>query len=101
MRPASGRSKPAIRRSVVVFPEPDGPSMVKNSPRAMSSSTSSTATTGPYVFRRPETRTSAACASASARAANRLLQDRKTLFELVLGDRQRRQQTDDIAVHAA
>ena len=30
--PASGRSKPAISRSVVVLPEPDGPSSVKNSP---------------------------------------------------------------------
>ena len=32
--PASGCSKPAISRSVVVLPEPDGPSSVKNSPRA-------------------------------------------------------------------
>ena len=39
MRPASGSSKPAMRRSVVVLPEPDGPSSVKNSPRAMSSDT--------------------------------------------------------------
>ena len=31
-RPASGSSKPAISRSVVVLPEPDGPSSVKNSP---------------------------------------------------------------------
>ena len=31
--PASGCSKPAIMRSVVVLPEPDGPSIVKNSPR--------------------------------------------------------------------
>ncbi len=30
--PASGRSKPAISRSVVVLPEPEGPSSVKNSP---------------------------------------------------------------------
>ena len=32
--PSSGRSKPAITRSVVVLPEPEGPSIVKNSPRA-------------------------------------------------------------------
>ena len=31
-RPSSGSSKPAISRSVVVLPEPDGPSSVKNSP---------------------------------------------------------------------
>ena len=30
--PPSGCSKPAISRSVVVLPEPDGPSIVKNSP---------------------------------------------------------------------
>ena len=34
MRPGSGCSKPAIIRSVVVLPEPDGPSSVKNSPSA-------------------------------------------------------------------
>ena len=32
MRPPSGSSKPAISRRVVVLPEPDGPSSVKNSP---------------------------------------------------------------------
>ena len=30
--PLVGSSKPAIIRSVVVLPEPEGPSMVKNSP---------------------------------------------------------------------
>jgi hypothetical protein len=40
-----GRSKPAIIRSVVVFPQPDGPSSVKNSPGGMSRSMPSTATT--------------------------------------------------------
>ena len=33
--PASGISKPAIIRSTVVLPEPDGPSMEKNSPSPM------------------------------------------------------------------
>ena len=32
MLPPSGRSNPAISRSSVVLPEPDGPSSVKNSP---------------------------------------------------------------------
>ena len=36
-RPQSGSSKPAIMRSVVVLPQPDGPSSEKNSPAAMSS----------------------------------------------------------------
>ena len=35
--PDVGRSKPAIMRSVVVFPEPEAPSKVRNSPAAMSS----------------------------------------------------------------
>ena len=45
--PASGRSNPAIIRSVVVLPDPDGPSIVKNSPRAISRSMPSTAATVP------------------------------------------------------
>ena len=45
--PAVGCSKPAIRRRQVVLPEPDGPSMAKNSPGAMSRSTASTARTAP------------------------------------------------------
>ena len=32
IRPSEGDSKPANMRSVVVFPQPDGPSMEKNSP---------------------------------------------------------------------
>ena len=31
MRPLSGSSKPPIRRSVVVLPQPDGPKSVRNS----------------------------------------------------------------------
>src|SRR5262249_24038757 len=46
-RPESGNSKPAIMRSEVVLPQPEGPSREKNSPAAMSSVTSSTATTRP------------------------------------------------------
>src|SRR6476659_9237402 len=47
MRPSSGLSKPAIMRSVVVFPQPLGPSIEKNSPSPISSDTSSTATASP------------------------------------------------------
>jgi hypothetical protein len=46
-RPASGASKPAIMRSVVVLPQPDGPRREKNSPSAMASDTSSTARAAP------------------------------------------------------
>src|SRR5262245_55437452 len=41
--PDVGRSNPAIIRSVVVFPDPDAPRKVRNSPAAMSSERSSTA----------------------------------------------------------
>ena len=39
MAPADGVSSPATLRSVEVFPQPLGPSSVKNSPVAMSSDT--------------------------------------------------------------
>ena len=45
--PLLGSSKPAIIRSVVVLPEPEGPSKVKNSPRWTSRSIPATATTSP------------------------------------------------------
>ena len=45
--PPVGSSKPAIIRSIVVLPEPDGPSIEKNSPSAMSRSTPATAVTSP------------------------------------------------------
>ena len=45
--PPDGVVKPAIIRSVVVFPEPEGPSSVTNSPRRTTRSTSSQATTVP------------------------------------------------------
>jgi hypothetical protein len=43
MEPWLGRENPAIIISNVVFPEPEGPSKVRNSPAATSSETSSTA----------------------------------------------------------
>src|SRR5258705_3146966 len=42
--PSSGNSKPAISRSVVVLPQPEGPSREKNEPRGMSRVRSFTAT---------------------------------------------------------
>src|SRR3954467_6895458 len=59
-RPDVGSSKPAIIRSVVVLPEPDGPSIEKNSPSPISRSIPATAvTTSPtapptdFATRRP------------------------------------------------
>src|ERR1051325_10063552 len=49
-RPESGASNPAIRRSKVVLPQPDGPSNAKNSPRSTESDTRSTAATVPNHF---------------------------------------------------
>src|SRR3954471_9782837 len=50
MTPPEGSSKPPIIRSVVVFPQPDGPSMAKKLPRSISSDRSSTATTSSKRF---------------------------------------------------
>src|SRR5438034_2301526 len=53
MRPASGCSKPATSRRVVVLPQPDGPSRQKNSPPGTSRSIPSTATTSPNRLTSP------------------------------------------------
>src|SRR5262245_32667502 len=84
-------------RSVVVLPEPDGPSMVKNSPCAMSRSTPSTATTSPYRLVRPLTLMS----GAAGLRAKRLLQDGEPLVQLVRRDVERGQQPDDVPVETA
>jgi hypothetical protein len=47
IEPESSFSKPAISRSVVVLPQPEGPSSVKNSPPGICRSMPSTATTSP------------------------------------------------------
>ena len=52
MRPPVGSSKPPIMRSVVVLPQPDGPSSEKNSPAPTSSETPSTARTSRKRFSR-------------------------------------------------
>src|SRR5712692_181356 len=54
--PASGAPKPAMSRSSVVLPQPEGPSSVKSSPSAISSVTRSTAVTRskPFVTLRSE-----------------------------------------------
>src|SRR6476646_9324154 len=47
IRPEVGASKPPIIRRVVVLPQPDGPSKLKNSPSRTSRSMWSTATASP------------------------------------------------------
>ena len=53
----SGASKPATRRRQVVLPEPDRPSIEKNSPSRTVRSTASTATTSPHRLVTPSNRT--------------------------------------------
>ena len=45
--PAEGRMKPAIMRSVVVLPQPEGPSNARSSPCATASEKSRTASVAP------------------------------------------------------
>src|SRR5476649_2889786 len=54
--PRSSAQKPAIMRSKVVLPQPEGPSKVKNSPSAMSSETSRTEGTAPKLRPTPSIR---------------------------------------------
>src|SRR6476659_8351237 len=93
MRPASGCSKPAIIRKVVVLPDPEGSRSVKNSPAPTVRSTVSTATTSPYVFLHPSTATSA--------ATDEALQDVEPLVQFLVADRERHEDADDVPVDAA
>src|SRR4051794_36622782 len=82
-----------MTRSVVVLPEPDGPSIVKNSPAAMSRSSFSIATTSPNTRRTPRSRT--------ASAAKGLVEDRQPFLELLVRRRERGQEPDDVPVQTA
>src|SRR5262245_47889973 len=53
MSPASGRSKPATIRSVVVLPQPEPPTSATSSPGRISSDSPLTAEAGPKRFVRP------------------------------------------------
>src|SRR5262245_18115337 len=99
-----------MRRSVVVLPEPDGPSIVKNSPRGISRSIESTATMSPKVLRTLTSRMSASGALASgtswigwsvACVDKRALQDRQSLLDVLVRVDDRRQQPQDVPVDAA
>ncbi len=50
MSPSSGAEKPAIMRSSVVLPQPDGPRIEKKLPRATSNDSASTAVWSPKRF---------------------------------------------------
>src|SRR6516165_2206268 len=63
MAPESGRSSPAINRSVVVLPAPVGPSSTKNCPCSISSSRSDTAAWPPNDLVTPSSLTCAISAT--------------------------------------
>src|SRR5512141_1385816 len=58
-RPPFNGSSPARMRSVVVLPEPDGPSSAKNSPGSMSRSMPCSTVTAPWRLTMPRMLTSA------------------------------------------
>jgi hypothetical protein len=60
MRPLVGSSKPPTMRSVVVLPQPDGPSRAKNVPRGIARSSASTAVVSPKRLVTPSSSMSAA-----------------------------------------
>src|SRR5260370_37237792 len=62
--PTSASSSPPSRRSVVVLPQPDGPSKATSSPAWTVRSSPSRATTGPYLRLSPSIRTSTAARAA-------------------------------------
>ena len=64
--PSVGCSKPAISRSVVVLPQPDGPSSEKNSPWRICSEISLTASKSPKRLHTPSSSTPSRCASCGA-----------------------------------
>ena len=59
--PSVGSSNPAIRRSSVVLPQPDGPSREKNSPSRMVASTPLSAVTEPKALLTPSISMMAFC----------------------------------------
>src|SRR5882762_4817330 len=68
MRPYEGRSRPASMRSVVVLPQPDGPTRTMNSPASTVRFRSSTAASAPNSLYTPSNLTWD-CMSAPHRAA--------------------------------
>src|SRR5215831_13544981 len=99
--PPSWRSNPAISRSVVVFPDPEGPSRVKKLPVGTSKSTPATASTEPYALRRSPTSTSAASGLGSpAACVKRSLQDLEAALEVSVLDHEGDVQADHVAVEA-
>src|ERR1700704_5660521 len=80
MRPSSGISSPASRRSNVLLPQPEGPSSAKNSPSKMSSDTRSSAATSEKRLLTPSNRTSGRAAGSVHGAKFRRTRGLESLF---------------------
>ena len=84
--PSLGCSKPPIMRSVVVLPQPDGPSRAKNEPRGISSEMPSTAATSSKRLTTLSSRTSGVAQPRSSSAAVEDRVCRSTSASLVAGE---------------
>src|SRR5690242_19633275 len=84
-------------RSVVVLPEPDGPSIEKNSPFSTSRSRLSTARTAPNTLLTPRRRTAAV---ASACCDKRLLEPVEAGVQVLLRRADRNQDPQHVVVDA-
>src|SRR4051812_6870917 len=112
--PVVGFSNPASIISVVVLPEPEGPRRVKNSPRSMSRSSSSTTRAVPsYVLLTDAKRTIGSAIANDKnvesperlllahlqRVVERLAEARQHLVDFRFVDDQGRTEGDDVARH--
>ena len=93
--PASGTSSPAMMRSSVVLPEPDGPSSATSSPAGTSRLTSSSAVNAPNALARrldldAHVRPLLGLASCSASALDRVASDRERRAPAASGSTRRR-----------
>src|SRR4051794_21650907 len=75
--PVVSGSRPATIRSVVLFPQPEGPTSTTNSPGATSRLTSSTATTPPGNSLRTPSRTMPASGGATEHAPDVAVEDER------------------------
>src|SRR5882724_11470570 len=86
MRPAVGSTKPAIRLSVMVFPQPDGPRRERNSPSSTARSSASTARTLPYARVQPWSSTTAFGTAFGTALAISVLEEDPAEAEIAVGE---------------
>src|SRR4051794_27930216 len=81
--PSVGASRPAIRRSSVDLPQPDGPTKTMNSPSAMSRSRPRNTSVRPKTLRTPRN-WSSATTGLRARGGDRLAVPQRAVLERAL-----------------